>query len=165
MPVWRSVRRVTGTHRWPWSRQPPIVLFAMLWAPCRRTLAAVFAAWSFVVQEEPAALHACAMHDGVAHVAGPASATVSHAPGSNDAAHHATRATRHGNDGHHSHCCTCPGPCCDSAPVAIVDTSALLPAPAVRPATRFAVRHTAHVPSEPEHSRPPSVGPPAPYIG
>jgi hypothetical protein len=52
----------------------------MLWAPCRRTIAAVFAAWSFVVQEEPAALHACAMHDGVAHVAGPAAAGVSHAP-------------------------------------------------------------------------------------
>jgi len=48
----------------------------MLWAPCRRTIAAVFAAWSFVVQEEPAALHACAMHDGVAHVAGPGILTV-----------------------------------------------------------------------------------------
>src|SRR4051812_8179928 len=95
----------------------------MLWAPCRRTIAAFFAAWSFVVQEEPAALHACAMHDGVAHTLGPASVGVSHPASSDDTAHHATStpatATHHGTDGHHSGRCTCPAPCCDASPIVL----------------------------------------------
>jgi len=141
----------------------------MVWAPCRRAIAAVFAAWSFVVQEAPAALHACAMHDGVAHTVGPASVGVPHAASSDAAAHHATStpdaATRHSDAGHHSRCCTCPGPCCDASPVAIIGTGVPLVPSAIRPAARVAVRRTTYVPSEPEHSRPPSVGPPAPHIG
>ncbi|HEX5077000.1 MAG TPA: hypothetical protein VFW03_27570 [Gemmatimonadaceae bacterium] len=141
----------------------------MVWAPVRRTIAAVFAAWSFVVQEEPAALHTCALHDGVAHEAGSAALGVSHAASSDTGTHHAAgtapAATRHGNDRHHSGCCTCPGPCCDASPVALAETGAALAPPAIRPATRFAVRHTTYIPSDPEHSRPPSVGPPAPHIG
>jgi len=141
----------------------------MLWAPCRRAIAAVFAAWSFVVQEEPAALHACAMHDGVAHAVGPASAAASHAASSDAPAHHVAStpdaAARHNSDGHHSRGCTCPGPCCDASPVATIATGISLAVPAARPTARFAVRHTTYVPSDPEHSRPPSVGPPAPHIG
>ena len=84
-------------------------------------------------------------------------------------AHHATStpdaATRHSDAGHHSRCCTCPGPCCDASPVAIIGTGVPLVPSAIRPAARVAVRRTTYVPSEPEHSRPPSVGPPAPHIG
>src|SRR6476620_3848277 len=141
----------------------------MQWASCRRAIAAVFAAWSFVVQAEPAALHACAMHDGVGHAVGPAAVGLAHAGSPDGPAHHANgtpgEATRHSDDGHHSRCCTCPGPCCDASPIAMTAASASLAVSEMQPVTRPAVRRTTYVPSDPEHSRPPSVGPPAPHIG
>jgi len=130
-------------------------------------IAAALAAWSFVVQGEPAALHECAMHDGVGH--GPALVGVAHTASADATEHHAAgtaqESTGDGDRGPHSRGCTCPGPCCDESPIALIAASVPLVAPATRPATQTAVRHTTHVPSEAEHSRPPSIGPPAPHIG
>ena len=141
----------------------------MPWNTCRRTIAALLAAWSFVVEEEPVALHTCAMHDGVAHVRD-TTASVPHATALDEAPHHGeavanTEPQHHGDSSRHSQCCTCLGPCCDASPVAPVGATELLVATLTATAARPAVRRTAHIPSAPEHSRPPSIGPPAPHIG
>src|SRR4030095_1872241 len=142
----------------------------MRWRTGRRALAAFFAAWFLVVEEEPAALHACAMHDGPAHAASSRSDRAPHAPAVDVApTHHAGAVpggpTRHDDSGRHSRCCTCLGPCCDASPVALIGTGvALAPVQGPRETAQI-VRRNSYRPSEPEHARPPSLGPPAPHIG
>jgi hypothetical protein len=142
----------------------------MRWSTSRRTIAALFAAWSFVVEEEPAALHTCAMHDGAAHVSSTTAAKSSHVGGLGERLHHSdavanAERSHDGDSSDHSRCCTCLGPCCDASPVVSVDSPQLLVAPTITAAALPAVRRTTHIPSAPEHSRPPSIGPPAPSIG
>ena len=141
----------------------------MRWRTGRRALAAFFAAWFLVVEEEPAALHACAMHDGPAHAASSRSDRAPRAALDDATAHHAgarpAEPARHDNTGRHSRCCTCLAPCCAASPVALIGaTGALVPVESPRK-TEHLVRRNSYRPSEPEHARPPSLGPPAPQIG
>jgi hypothetical protein len=125
-----------------------------LWS---RVFAGVWALWFAVALTEPAGLHACPMH-GVAHGLDPASA------GAHGAAmHHGGGAdgASHSVPGSHHLTCTCIGACCaaavsvfpPSAAVAIAETI-------VRASPATHVVPTTHRPSEPEHARPPSQGPP-----
>ena len=130
----------------------------MRWSTCCRTVAALLAAWSFVVEDGPAALHTCAVHDGAVHVT--------------EATHHSPNVVaddpqtqQHHDGSRHSRCCTCLGPCCDASPVALLRTAELLVATTIDAAAPLSARPTTYIPSAPEHSRPPSVGPPHLHIG
>jgi hypothetical protein len=126
-----------------------------------RLVATLVAAWTLIIQVGPAALHACPTHDGAATAA----------PTAHHAAHHATAAAINGEQTHpdsapsHSHRCTCLGPCCNAAPVAIITSDALLAFATVLPSVpREPGAPLLYVPSAPEHARPPSLGPPALHI-
>ena len=121
-----------------------------------RVLAAVWGVWLIVSLMEPAALHACPMHDTM-------HGGVSHAARSHDAASHA-----HGAEGpadtssrsHHS-VCTCIGACCAAVVDALRAPSTLIVAETIRqPVVVIESRLAAFRPSVPEHVRPPSQGPP-----
>lgn len=118
------------------------------------------ALWFAVFSAEPLVLHACPMHDGplAARAAAAAephamAAGMQHRAGQPGAGHS-------GHAGHHA--CSCPGACCAAPGVAAsADAQALVVAVvrlaplAARPADLFRYR-----PSDPEHARPPSIGPP-----
>src|SRR5262245_57841812 len=96
-----------------------------------RSIAALLAAWSLVVEVGPASLHTCPMHDQGLRIHAPGSASVHTRATAGHAAHGAKAtvlpgSTRDGNGGSHSRCCTCVGPCCGVAPVALAARGELL---------------------------------------
>ena len=118
-----------------------------------RALAVVYALWLVVVLSEPAALHACAVHDratGAEHTHGPPSA----------AAHHAVAHSTRGHD--KTPPCSCVAACC-AAPIAVaslrVDDWSLFVATSFDHVPIAA--RTNRRPTAVEYARPPSIGPPA----
>lgn len=134
----------------------------MIGSPYRRSIAAVFAVLSLVFRGGTAGLHVCPMHDGAMHAA-VAMTEASHAATSTEAGHHADHAA--GDTHRHSQCCTCVGPCCDAAPVAVVAAGGLSVVVDIPPAKSRPAWRIGYIPSSPEHARPPSLGPPVPHIG
>lgn len=118
----------------------------------RRVFAVVYALWFVVVLSEPAALRACAMHDG------PSGAEHGHAP-SAAPAHHAGAHSTRGHD--KTSPCSCVAACC-SAPIAVaslrVDDWSLFAATAFEHVS--IVARTNRWPAAVEYARPPSIGPP-----
>jgi hypothetical protein len=115
----------------------------------KRSLATLVALWFVVLTSEPAALHACAVHDGGR------SATAHAAP--HDGSEHGTPHHPGPTDAHH---CACLGDCCAASPVAVASridlpTAALVAIEAETPSHAASMR----APHRP-FSRPPSTGPP-----
>ena len=113
------------------------------------------ALWLGVTVAEPLAMRDCQMHGGTPEPnAAPASGVAAHA-------HDGTATHRdHKHDSHHH--CSCVGPCCAGT---AAERPALVAAPlfdVLATAARRAARaNLARRPAEPEHARPPSIGPPA----
>jgi hypothetical protein len=152
----------TTTARSNHSREASL---RMRWNWGCRVITALLAAWSFVVQEEPAALHTCAMHDTVHALV--LSTAVPDA-GGDHAEHHAAGTaddSHHDGGRHQRQCCTCLGPSCNAQPVALIASTVFLAAARRVRSSQPVVRRVTFTPSEPEHARPPSVGPPAVRIG
>jgi hypothetical protein len=130
--------------------------------PWRRLSRATLGLWLAVTLGEPAMLHVCPMHDAPSGFV--ASGALLHT--SRERAHglpehiHSPSPSPDGGDGAH-HCCTCMGPCCTAG--AVVVPTGTLGHVAEPSLGRAAVSHSAQStfrPSEVEHARPPSVGPP-----
>jgi len=126
-----------------------------------RTLAAVLALWLVALVAEPAAVHPCPMHDGVASASGAAlaHAGMRMAASGMDDAHPGAPA--------HAHGCTCLGDCAAAgwaataarAPRLALAGRALVARAIVPTATNAAFRL-----AEPAHARPPSIGPPPVHL-
>ena len=130
----------------------------MRWSSCRRSIAALLAVLSLVVEGGTAGLHVCPMHDGATHAAG-STAGASHTA-TPTGAHHAA-----GNTQRHSQCCTCVGPCCGAPPATYVAAGELSVVVDTPPAESRPAWRVGYIPSSPEHARPPSLGPPVTHIG
>lgn len=87
----------------------------------RRTCAALLAVWTTIVIVEPAAVHACAMHDGTAHHGAAGTAVVAsdaedahdgHGAHGDSGTTGASHATETPADGDEQHTCSCLGECC-----------------------------------------------------
>jgi hypothetical protein len=123
-----------------------------------RILAAVWGVWLVVALTEPAALHACPMHDA-------AHGTMGHALESHGAASHqhdgADDRPAHSSSRSHHSVCTCIGSCCAAVADVLRAPAALTVVETIR--TPTVVDRTpliAFRPSVPEHVHPPSQGPP-----
>jgi len=106
----------------------------------RRAASLLLGCWLAVFAAEPAALHACPVHDL--------------APQTSHASHKAHQPVQH-------HACTCPGACCPGVGVRLATPPAIAPArivafvePDVAPAT---IVRSADV----QLALPPAIGPPA----
>lgn len=109
--------------------------------------------WLVVVLSEPAALHACAMHD-TTHGS-------QHAHGSPETSHGQQHA--HGSDGTRTpqQQCTCIGACCSVVTTSLAPRVDLLASVEALTVTRRAAPPAIDFrPSAVEYARPPSVGPP-----
>ena len=119
-----------------------------------RALAALFAVWFTAYAVEPAALHACDVHDAP-HAAN-TSAAATHA----DDVHTSHSASR--DDAQHSDetsCCTCPGDCAASSPAALATTTALVAVVTTATTDSGLSRHE-YVPVAAQHVLPFANGPP-----
>ncbi len=117
-----------------------------------RYLAVVYALWLAVVLAEPAAVHACAMHDGAhgaAHSHGAAtmgrSAAVAHSS----------------PDREKTPQCSCVGTCCATVAVVAPSVSDVLTLfGPLRFERVFVSAASDHRPAANEYARPPTIGPP-----
>lgn len=89
-----------------------------------RALSALFALWFTVYTVEPAALHACDVHDAPRATA---AAGTTHAHATHAAQSDATPETGQPSDG--NACCTCPGDCATPSPVALTAAHVALVVP------------------------------------
>ena len=117
-----------------------------------RYLAVVYALWLAVVLAEPAALHACAMHDGAhgaAHVHG--ATTMGRVP---TVAHSSPERTKTPQ-------CSCVGTCCATVAVAAPHASDVLSLFGPIRFERVLVSAASdYRPAANEYARPPTIGPP-----
>ena len=108
-----------------------------------RVIASLLAVWFGLIAAEPAALHACQVHEAAHHAA-------SH---SMHAAHHPERG--------HAHVCTCLGACCAGTVSALrTGATAIIVAHVIATAVSLPPTAPAQRRPAPAHARPPSVGPP-----
>ena len=122
-----------------------------------RGVAVVYALWLALVLAEPAAIHACPMHDTV------------HGAAHSHARHNAGVVRENGAHSSHRDAepkpCTCVGACCATVAVVVPTCSALVAARTrLLPVHALQFHASEHRPLAVEYARPPTIGPPAPTV-
>jgi hypothetical protein len=107
----------------------------------RRVASLLLGGWLAIFVIEPAALHSCPVHDGVA-------------PASHAMHHHSPAAPAHGG-------CTCPGACCPAAGARLEKTPTLVPARIIAIATPEVAPPRLVSTAGVQRTLPPAIGPPS----